>query len=72
MIKAVCCVKLIEKRSSEELTELLGFEEALNGLAKTNKTRWHRHVLRVKDDVLTRALDFEVVGRRKRERTKMA
>ena len=46
--------------------DLLGLEETLGRLSKANGTHWYGHVLRRdSDDVLRRALDFEVVGRRR-------
>ena len=41
MIRAMCGVKLIEKRSSQELMDLLGLKETLDRLAKTNRIRWY-------------------------------
>ena len=49
----------IEKRSSQELMNLLGLEETLDRLAKANKMQWYGHVLRRdNDDVLGKVLDF--------------
>ena len=63
---------LVEKKSSEELKGLLGLEEILNRRPKANRVRWYGHVLRRdSNDVLRRALDFEVVGRRGRGRPMM-
>ena len=36
MVRAMAAVKLIEKRSNEELAYLLGLEETLDRLAKVN------------------------------------
>ena len=60
MMRAMCGVKLIEKRS-QELTSLRGLKHTLNGLVRASGVRWFGHVLR-------RALDFEVAGRRGRGR----
>ena len=47
-------------------------EETLDKLAKANGMRWYGQVLRRdSDEVLRRALDFEVVRRRKRGLPKM-
>ena len=44
---------------------LLGLKDTLDGLARVSGVRWYGHVLRRDNgDVLRRALDFEVVGRR--------
>ena len=45
VIKVMSEVTLIEKRLSQELTDLLGLEETLDRLAKTNEVRRYRHVL---------------------------
>ena len=52
MMKAMCGVKMIEKRR-QELMSLLGLKDTLNGLARATGVRWYGHVSR-------RALDFEV------------
>ena len=64
VIRGMCGFKLIEKRSNQELINLLGVEQ----------TEWNGMVIcfwRVINDML-KALNFEVVRRRGRERTKMA
>ena len=65
MMRAMSGVKMIEKRRSEELLSLLGLKHTLDGLPRASGVRWYGHVLR-KDsgDVLRKAVDFEVVGRR--------
>ena len=63
MVRAMCGVKIIEKRRSQEFMSLLGLKDTLNGLARASKKRWYGHVLR-------RALDFEVAGRRRCGRDK--
>ena len=65
MMRAMCGVKIIEERRSQELTSLLGLKNTLDGLARATGVRWYGHVLRRdNDNVLRRALDFEVAGRR--------
>ena len=72
MMRAMCGVKIIEKRSSQELMSLLGLKDTLKGLARATGVRWYGHVLkRDNDDVLRRALDFEEAGRRWRGRPSM-
>ena len=61
MMRAMCGVKVIEKRRSQELMSLLGSKDTFNGLARM---RWYGNVLR-------RVLDFEVVRRRGRGRPNM-
>ena len=71
MIRAMCGVKIIEKRS-QELMSLLGVKDTLDGLARASGLRWYRRVLRRDNgDVLRRVLDFEVAGRRGRRQPNM-
>ena len=59
MVRAMCGVKLMEKKRTEDLMEMLGL--------KANGVRWYGHVLRRDDGhVLRKALEFEVMGKRKR------
>ena len=67
----MCRVKLVDRKRSEDLMEMLGLEERVDQLARAHGVRWYGHVLRREDDhVLRKALDFEVRGRRKRGRPK--
>ena len=72
MIRAMCGVEIIEKRS-QELMSLLGLKDTLDELARASGVRWYGHVLR-KDNgvVLRRALDFEEAGRRGSGRPNMS
>ena len=71
MVRAMCGAKLMEKKRTEDLMEMLGFKETAVQVAKANGVRWYGHVLR-RDvgHVLRKALEFEVKGKRKRGRTK--
>ena len=70
MMRAMRGVKIIEKMSQEH--EFAGFNRYLDGLARASGVRWYGHVLRRDNgDVLRRALEFEVVGRRGRGRPNM-
>ena len=61
----MCGVKLFEERRIQELKDLLGVEEILDGLAWASEVRWYGRVLRRDDDDVSRlALDFEVVERK--------
>ena len=62
-MRAMCGVKIIEKRS-QKLMSLLGLKDTLDGLASASGVQWYGHVLR-------RALDFEVAERRGRGRPNM-
>ena len=51
--------------------EMLGLKETVVQMAKANGVRWYRHVLRRNDGhVLSKALEFEVKGKRKQGRPK--
>ena len=71
MVRVMCGVKLMERKKTEDLMQMLGLEEAVDRLARANGVRWYGHVLR-RDvgHVLRRALEFEVSGPRKRGRPK--
>ena len=71
MVRAMCGAKLMEKKRTEDLMEMLGLKETVVQMAKANGVRWYGHVLR-RDvrHVLRKALEFEVRGNRKRGRPK--
>ena len=54
--KALCGVKLIKKRRSQELMSLLGLKDTLDGLVWASGVRWYGHVLRRDNKVLRRAI----------------
>ena len=67
MIRAMCGVKLLDRRNSEELMDMLGIKEPLDRMAKAKSMRWFDHVLRKEDEnVIVKALKFEVSGSRGR------
>ena len=69
MVRAMCGARLMEKRRTEDLMEMLGLKETVVQMAKANGVRRYGHVLRRDDGhVLRKALDFEVKGKRKRGR----
>ncbi|XP_006813953.1 uncharacterized protein LOC102807557, partial [Saccoglossus kowalevskii] len=71
MVRVMCGVKLMDRKITEDLMQMLGLKEAVDRLAKANGIRWYGHVLRREDGhVLRRALDLEVSGPRKRGRPK--
>ena len=66
MVRAICGAKLMEKKRTKDLMELLGFKETDVQMAKANAVSWYGHVLRRDDGhVLRKALEFEVRGKRK-------
>ena len=67
MARAMCGAKLMEKKRTEDLMEILGLKETVVQMAKANRMRWFRNVLRRDDGhVLRKALELEVKGKRKR------
>ena len=71
MVRAMCGAKLMEKKRTEHLMEMLGLKETVVQMAKGNGVRWYGYVLRRDDGhVLRKALQFEVKGKRKRGRPK--
>ena len=70
-IRALCDVKLLDRRNNEELMDMLGIKESLDRMAKASSMRWYGHVLRKEDEnVIVKALKFEVSGSRGRGRPK--
>jgi len=64
--RAVCGAKLIEKKRTEDLMEMLGLKETDVQMAKANGVSRYGQVLRRGDGhVLRKALEFEVRGKRK-------
>ena len=72
MVRAMCGVKLVNKRNTVELMDMLGLKEAADKLARTKDVRWYGHVLRrPEEDVLMKRMVHEVEGKRKQGRTRM-
>ena len=44
MIRAMCGVKLLDRKNSEELMDMLRIKESLDRMAKTSSIRWYDHV----------------------------
>ena len=66
MVRAMCGAKLMEKKRTEDLVEMLGLNETVVQMAKSNRVRWYGHVLRRDDGhVLRKVLEFEVKSKRK-------
>ena len=71
MVRAMSVAKLMEKKRTEDLMEMLGWKETVVQMAKANGVRWYGHVLRRDDGhVLRKALEFEMKGKKKRGRPK--
>ena len=45
MVRTTCGVKLVDKRNTEELVDILGLKKAADTLARANSVRWYGHVL---------------------------
>ena len=61
--RAMSGAKLMEKKRTEDLMEMLGLKETAVQMAKANGVTWYGHVLR-RDEwhVLRKALEFEARG----------
>ena len=46
MMRAMCDVKLVDKRNTKELMDMLGLKETADKLARVNSVRWNGHILR--------------------------
>ena len=72
MVRAMCGVKLMDKRHTKELMDMLGLKKAPDMLARANGVRWYGHVLRrIEEVVLIKAMVHEVHGKRKQSRPRM-
>ena len=59
----MCGVKMIDRKNTDELMDILVLKETIKKMAKTNKVRWFDHVSRKEDgDVLQKALEFKLHG----------
>jgi len=69
MVRAMCRMKLMDKKNTDELMDMLGLNETLDKMAIASRVRWFGHVLRRDEsDVLREALQFKMDGRRGRPR----
>ena len=61
MVTNVCGVKLVDRKSTKDLMQMLDLSETMDQLAKDNSVSWHRHVLKKdRNNFLRGALDFRV------------
>jgi len=71
MMRLMCGTKLNDKKNTKELMQLLGINESIEMLANARALQWYGHVLRREEDnILRKALDFEVDSQRKKGRPK--
>ena len=67
--RAMCEVKIMDRKNTDELMNMLGLDETMNKMAKAKRVRLYYNVLRRKDDdVLWKALKFKLDVKNKRER----
>ena len=67
MVRAMCSQKVVDRKTTQELMDMLGLKKNIDWLATANEVRWYGHVLRRDDNsVLRVALDLEVIDKRKR------
>ena len=60
MVRAMCSVKLMEKKRTEDLMEMLGLKETVVQMENANGVRWYGHVMRRNDGpVLRKALSLK-------------
>ena len=71
MVRAMCDHKVVDRKTTEGQTDMLGLKETIDRLATANEIGWYGHVLRRNDDsVLRVAMNLEVSGKRKRGQPK--
>ena len=59
-MRAISGTKMMEKKRTEDLMEMLRVKETVVQMAKVNGVRWYGHVLRRDDEhVLRKASEFE-------------
>ena len=71
MMRTMCNVKLVGKKGTEELMDMLGLKEAPDKLAKANGMRWSGHVLRQPEENALKAMVHRVDGKRKQGRLRI-
>ena len=68
-MRSMCGLKLMDKKSTIDLMQMLDFNEAIDQLANAYSVCWHGHVLRKdKNNFLRMALDLDVKRTMKRGR----
>ena len=72
MVRVMCSVKLVDKKNTEDLIDILGLKKAADKLAKVNGMRWYAHVSRQpEEDVVIKAMVHEVDRKRKQSQPRM-
>ena len=68
IVRAMCGVKLVDKRNLMELIDILRLKEAADKPARANGVRCYGHVLRrPEEDVLMKAMVHKMDKKRKRD-----
>ena len=62
MVRNMCGVKLMYKKSTKDRMQMLDLKETIDQLAKVNSVCWYRHVLRKDKNNFLRTLDLKVKG----------
>ena len=61
----MCGVKLIDRKSTKELMQILRAIASIKKMLKAAAVRWNRHFLRQKEgSIMKEALTFEVIGKK--------
>ena len=67
MILVMCGVKLLDRKNSEKLMDMLGIKEFQDNMAKASSVLWYDHVLKKEDEnLIMKALKFEMSSSRGR------
>ena len=65
-MKSMCGVKLVDKKLTKDLMQMLNLNQIIDELAKVSSVRCHGHGLRKdKKNILRRTFDLKVKGARK-------
>ena len=61
MARPMCSVKLVDKKNTEELIDMLELKEPAHKLARVNGVRWYSHILRQHEKyVLIKAMVYNM------------
>ena len=60
MVRAICGVKLMDNKKTDELMDMFGLKESVAKLAKANRMQWYGHVLRRQDDLSRKVFTLKV------------
>ena len=60
MIRRMCCISMKDRRTSEELRELVGVEP-ITTVIKIGRLRWYEHVMRKSDEnCVSKSMEYRV------------